>query len=508
MNMKKPVVLVVLDGWGYRVDPKNNAIAAAPKPNFDKLWHDYPHATLAASGAAVGLPDGQMGNSEVGHTTIGAGKIIESDLVRLDKAAADGALARNPAVQQLFATVKEKNSTLHFLGLIGPGGVHAHSRHLSALLRAAHENGITKVVIHAFLDGRDTPPQSAADYLAALEQELKTLGLGRIATISGRYYAMDRDHNWDRLDLALAAMFDNRGEQAPAGSQPSEYLRELYRRTNQFDELLKPTVFPDQAGQFSPISQHDGIFFFNFRPDRARMLTEKLVAKKQEFNLTIATMTNYGPVCQDCLVAFPPIMITTTLAQEISQAGLTQAHIAETEKFAHATYFLNGGKTEPFRQERDILLDSRKDVATHDLAPEMRAAAITDKAVAEIRAGTDFIFINYANADMVGHTAKVEAIETAIETVDQELGKLQQALEQVGGLMLITADHGNAEVNMDEHGTPHTAHTANPVPVILTDHEVKLRVDGGLSDVAPTILELLGLTPPEAMTGKSLVSKQ
>ncbi len=503
MSSKKTVVLMVLDGWGYREEEKDNAVAAAKKPNFDQLWQTYPHTLLKASGDAVGLPEGQMGNSEVGHMTIGAGKPIDTDLVRIDKAISDGSFDTNPAFLALFEHVKKNNSTLHVQGLVSPGGVHSHQKHLYAFLRLAKKNEVPKVAIHVFTDGRDTPPQSASEYIKELEAVIAELGPNFfIATISGRYYAMDRDNNWDRLARVEQALFDCQGN--VCAIKPSAYLDEQYA-AGKNDELLEPTVCATPEGNGCAIKPNDGVFFFNFRADRARMLSEKLLPLAAEKNIMYVTLTEY---CVDykCVMAFPPMPIATTLGQEIAKAGLTQAHIAETEKFAHATYFLNGGNETPYTGERDIMLASRKDIKTHDEAPEMRADAIADKVIEEINAGTDFIFVNFANADMVGHTANVPAIVTAVETVDRELGRIVEALNKVGGAAFITADHGNAEVNIDPiTGTRHTSHTTNPVPAILTDAG-KTLTTGGLADIAPTILQLLALPQPTAMTGKSLLA--
>lgn len=499
--MKKQVVLIVLDGWGYREDATHNAVAAAKTPNFDRYWSEFPHTTIEASGLHVGLPEGQMGNSEIGHTTIGAGKTIDTDLVKIKKAMDTGAYATNPAFQALFAHVKKHNSILHVMGLLGDGGVHSHSDHLFAFIQAAKDAGVTKVAIHVFTDGRDTPPQSAANYLIELENLLEEIGVGFIATVSGRYFAMDRDNNWDRLDKVEKALFECKGNVCE--SKPSEFVTSLYK-DGKLDEHLEPMIFPN----CTPISDNDALFFFNFRADRARMLTRKLLEKASAQNILLATQTSYGSEF-DTLVAFPPSLIETTLAKEISVSGLTQAHIAETEKFPHATYFLNGGVEKPYDGEKHILLDSRKDVPTHDHAPKMRAEAIADKAIEEIQIGTDFIFINFANPDMVGHTANVPAIIEAIEETDLQLGRVVDALlaqKDGEGVAFITADHGNAEVNIDPTtGDKHTSHTINPVPVILTTKDATLRAGGSLSDITPTILELFEIKKPSTMTGKSLV---
>jgi 2,3-bisphosphoglycerate-independent phosphoglycerate mutase len=502
MNNKKPVCLIVLDGWGYREEKENNAIAEAKTPFFDSLWREYPHSLLEASGLAVGLPEGQMGNSEVGHTTIGAGKIVYTDLVRIGLAAKDGEFDTNETFQKLFAHALKNNSTLHLMGLLGPGGVHAHSEHLYEILKATKRAGLKKVAIHVFTDGRDTPPQSAAEYLAELENKINEIGIGFISTMTGRYFAMDRDNNWDRLVKTEDALF--KGEGMQAGSQKASDVARLFYSKEKNDEHFEPVVFLNKEGQKEVISEKDAVFFFNFRADRARMLSQKIVESGKDRNILFGTMTSYDRNF-NCLVAFQPTEIETTLAKEISQVGLTQAHIAETEKFAHATYFLNGGEENPYKNEEHILVPSRKDVATHDLAPEMKTEEIADKAILEINKGTDFIFINFANADMVGHTADKEAIIKGLEKVDIELKRVIEALQQKGGVAFITADHGNAEVNVDpETGKKHTAHTINPVPAILTDKNKKIKI-GSLADITPTILEIFGISKPSSMSGQSLL---
>lgn len=501
---KQQVVLIILDGWGHREEKEYNAIAEAETPFFDQLWVSRPHAVLQASGLAVGLPQGQMGNSEVCHTTIGTGRPIDSDLVRISKVVDNKKIGEVAAFGELFSHVKKHNSVCHVFGLIGPGGVHSHSSHLYGFLRAAKEAGAEKVAIHAFTDGRDTPPQSAADFLSELENVLDDLAIGFIATASGRFYAMDRDKNWDRLEKAEEAIFGGRAGNIIQGKKPSEILRELYQR-DIVDEHLEPMIFLDENGQSVKVENNDGIFFLNYRADRARMLSEKVLSKRQEMNLFFVTMTDYDDTF-DAPVAFPAPQIETTLAAEISRAGLRQAHIAETEKFAHATYFLNGGRQEPYELEQDIMIETRKDIRTHDLAPKMRAGEITDKALEQIRAGTDFIFINYANADMVGHTAKREALIEAVEEVDFQMDRLVDAIIQAGGVAVITADHGNAEQYFDPvTDAPHTAHTNNLVPLIIVGKEAAIKPTGTLADVAPTILDFYGIIKPEFMTGESLI---
>ena len=519
----RQAVLIVLDGWGYREDTKDNAVAAAKTPVFNRIWKEYPHTLLEASGLAVGLPEGQMGNSEIGHTTIGAGKAIDTDLVRIKKAITTGEYDNNPAFTALFKHVLDNNSTLHVQGLIGEGGVHSHSDHLFAFIKAAKKAGIKKVALHVFTDGRDTPPQSAAQYLESLERLLQEVNdethMSFIATVSGRFFAMDRDNNWDRLSKVEQALFESKGQICEI--KPSEFLKQLYK-DGKVDEHLEPMVCPTPDGHGCQIEDNDGVFFFNFRADRARMLSTKILEKARLNNVCFVTLTSYGSEYSEeagCLIAFPPAVIETTLAKELAGAGFTQSHIAETEKFPHATYFLNGGVEKPYEGEKHILLASRKDVQTHDQAPEMRAEAIADKAIEEINAGVNFIFINFANPDMVGHTANVPAIITAVETVDTQLGRVLEALEARGGVAFVTADHGNAEMNIDQiTGEKHTSHTINPVPAVFTDKDAVLKpaslsdeahakgIYGTLADITPTMLHYFSIEKPSTMTGKSLLS--
>lgn len=501
MNDKKRVLLIILDGWGHREEKENNAIATANTPYFDYLWANFPHSLLEASGVHAGLPEWQMGNSEIGHSIIGAGKIINTELVKINKAILQNKFDTNPAFLELFKYVEKYNSTLHINGLIGPGGIHSHSDHLFAFLKAAKRAGLTKIAIHAFLDGRDTPPQSAYLYLKELENVIEELNLGHIATASGRYYAMDRDNHWDRIAKAEKAIFEGAGATHQT-RKPSEIIKQLYEQ-GITDEYVEPMVFLDDQGNRFNIQKNDGVLFFNFRADRVKQLSEKITEKTEKLNLCFVTMTEYDPGL-DALVAFKQDNIETTLAKEISLAGLNQVHIAETEKFAHVTYFLNGNKHKPHENEKHILIESRIDVPTHDLAPEMKAEEITDETIDYIYDGTDFILINFANPDMVGHTAKVPAIISAIETIDKELKRIVEAAINNDYIVLITADHGNAETNVDEFGNPHTAHTTNKVPAILIGKEGKLK-NGSLQDVAPTILHLIGLNKPNFMTGQNLL---
>lgn len=502
--IQKPVVLVILDGWGVNDVREHNAIALAQTPYFDHLWRDYPHGELDASEEQVGLPGGQMGNSEIGHMTIGSGSVINTDLVRIGKAIKDKTWHSNPAFGELFAHVKKHKSTLHVLGLVSAGGVHSHQEHLHEFLKTAKEQEISQVIIHAFTDGRDTPPQSATRYLHELEQAIEDTGIGFIATAAGRFYAMDRDKNWDRLAKTEEAIFECKGKICEL-KKPSEVYAQLHKE-GALDEHIEPLVFLDPSGRSYPISDNDGVFFFNFRSDRARQLSKKIIDRSKKQNLCFVTMTRYDDSFE-CLVAFPPVGVETSLAAEISRAKLKQAHIAETEKYAHVTYFFNGGKQEPHAGEKHILVESRKDVTTHDQAPAMRAAEIVDKALEQIKRGADFILINFANADMVGHTANETAIMTAVEVVDKQLARLIDKVHRKNGVVVITADHGNAEVMLDPiTGEKHTAHTLNKVPFIVTAAQYQVRPTGTLADVAPTILALLGIEKPAKMTGESMIN--
>ncbi len=500
---KKQVALIVLDGWGYTPHTKDNAIFEANTPFFDKLWGEYPHTLLDASGESIGLPSGQIGNSEIGHMTIGAGKIIETDFVRITKAMNAGEFLTNPDINTLFNNVKKHNSTLHLMGLVSAGGIHSHEMHLHEILRLAKQAEIKNVVIHAFTDGRDVAPQSAVWSLQALEGLCTELGTGCVATISGRLYAMDRDKNWNRIEKVTQAIFHGEGK-VVHGKSASEIMAEAYK-AGVYDEYMEPVVLLDENDVPFRLTPNDGVLFFNFRSDRARQLSKIIADTAKEKNICFVTLTEYAKDL-DALVAFGPNTIDTTLASEISKAGLTQAHIAETEKYPHATYFLNGGHEAPHQGEEHVLVESRKDVLTHDLAPEMRAREVADEAITRIEKGVDFIFINFANADMVGHTANRPAIIKAVETVDQELSRVVGALYARGGVAFITSDHGNAEMNVDPGtGGKHTSHTLNPVPAILTEKGHTL-ASGTLSDVAPTVLGLLDLSIPPTMTGKGLVS--
>ncbi|MBP9760119.1 MAG: 2,3-bisphosphoglycerate-independent phosphoglycerate mutase [Candidatus Pacebacteria bacterium] len=499
MTPRTPAVLAVLDGWGWREETLHNAIAEAPTPFYDHLLATYPHAVFDASGIAVGLPEGQMGNSEIGHMAIGAGAPIDTDLVRINKAIENGDFATNTAFHALFEHVQTHHGTLHVLGLLSDGGVHSHQTHLYTFLQIAKDAGVTKICVHVFLDGRDTAPQSGEGYLQSLQMFFDKLGVGRIASVSGRFFAMDRDKNWDRVDKVVRAIVEGGAEYVVMDQRPHEVLAEWYMK-GEYDEHIPPIVFVDGDKNVALLQKGDALFFANFRADRARMLTERLVEYSVPLEIPFVTLTEYDATFP-VTVAFPPFRPVTTLAGEVSRAGLTQAHIAETEKYAHATYFLNGGREKPHDGEEHILIESRKDVLTHDLAPEMRAREIADATVVAVEQGVDFIFINFANADMVGHTANVPALHIALATIDRELKRIVEAVEARGGFVFITADHGNAEQNFDVGaGVKHTAHTLNDVPAILTDARYIL-TNGTLPDVAPTMLSLMGLPIPKEMQG-------
>lgn len=508
--MNKPIALIILDGWGHREGKEHNAIADAKTPFFDALWHKYPHALLNASEEHVGLPTGTIGNSEIGHMTMGAGRVIDTDLVRISKAIKENKLLENDSIQKLFEHIKKNNSSLHLIGMVSPAGVHSHQEHLYGVLDAAKQSGITKVVIHAFTDGRDSPPKSNAGYLKELETVLEKAGIGHIATVTGRYFGMDRDKNWQRTEKAEKALFNAEGERV-TGLKASDILQGKYQQ-GIIDEYVEPIVFLDSDGKHYSIADNDGIFFFNFRSDRPRQLSYKIMERAKKQNLFFVTMTQYDPNIE-CLVAFPPEKPDTTLAAEISKAGLKQSHIAETEKYAHVTFFFNGGKQDTHPGERHFLIDSQK-VATHDLAPEMRAKEIADRSISSINEGDDFLVINFANADMVGHTANKPAIITAVETVDTELKRVVEAVLDKGGIAIVTADHGNAEQNIDATtGELHTAHTLNLVPFIIVSSDLTIQSvaknpspQGSLANIAPTILQLLEIKNPVSMTGESLLS--
>lgn len=508
MAKKKPVMLVIMDGFGCRRDTADNAVAQAHMKVLPALWETYPHSHLEASGEAVGLPAGQIGNSEVGHLNIGAGRVIYQALTKITKDIQEGAFFEKPVLIEAMQRVKDKNSSLHLLGLVSPGGVHSSEQHLYGLLEMAKRFGLTKVYIHAFLDGRDVLPRSAGPYLQELQTVCDTLGVGEIATISGRYYAMDRDKRWERVEKAYHAIALGEGQLA---ADAETCLQRSYD-AGISDEFVVPSVISKH-----PVADGDGLIFFNFRPDRARQLTEAFVsdsftgfARPEKADVYFATMTRY----EDDLpahVVYDKECISKVLGEVLSQAGKRQLRIAETEKYAHVTYFFNGGEETPFPGEDRILVPSPK-VATYDLQPEMNAPVVTEKVIDTIHQDIyDMIILNFANPDMVGHTGVFEAAKKAVETVDQMVGKIVQALQETDGQLLIIADHGNCELMADpETGAPYTAHTTNPVPCILVSEEHKKDVlqDGALADVAPTLLYLAGIPVPEEMTGKILIRSE
>ncbi|QNO18250.1 2,3-bisphosphoglycerate-independent phosphoglycerate mutase [Caproicibacterium amylolyticum] len=501
---KKPVILMIMDGFG--IAPKEgNAIAAANKPNLDRLFAANPHTQIGASGLNVGLPDGQMGNSEVGHTNMGAGRVVYQELTRITKSIQDGDFFTNTAFAKAVENCKKNGSALHIFGLLSNGGVHSHLTHILALVELAKKAGLTKVYLHAFLDGRDVPPKSGKDFAAQCDAKLKEIGIGKIATVSGRYYAMDRDKNWDRLNKAYSAMVYGVGETA---ATVEEAIQNSYDKDTT-DEFVLPTVI-DKEGT---IKANDSIIFANFRPDRARQITRSFVdsafdgfeRKNGFFPVTYVTMTQYDAEMPNVTVAFPPEKLTNTLGEYISNQGMKQLRIAETEKYAHVTFFFNGGVEEPYAGEDRILVKSPK-VATYDLQPEMSAPEVTEKLVDAIHSGKyDMIILNFANCDMVGHTGIFEAAVKAVETVDTCVGKVTDAIADMGGVALITADHGNADKMMEKDGKPFTAHTTNPVPFCVVGYPCKLREGGCLADIAPTMLQIMGLKQPKEMTGKSLI---
>jgi len=498
---QRPVALVILDGWGHREEAEHNAIFDAKTPVFDALWKNHPHTLLEASGLAVGLPEGQMGNSEVGHTTIGAGKAIDTDLVRINKACADGSIATNPALVKLFEHVEASGGTLHLYSLLSEGGVHAHQNHLFAIIAAAAKRSIKQIAIHVFTDGRDVAPTAARDSMKRLAEVLEKAPQAFVASVSGRFYAMDRDNNWDRVNQTVDAAIKGVGD--VVALDPAQYIEAFYG-SGTFDEYIPVARFANAAGELVSVQDGDACFVVNFRKDRVRMLTSALLEHSVERPILVGTMTQYDAnfIVE---VAFAPEEITTTLAKEVSLAGFTQVHFAETEKFPHAPDFLDRVVEVPHFGEEHVLLASNKNVASHDLAPEMKAAEIADAACEHIAKGVDFTFINFANADMVGHTANHAAIVKGVETVDTALGRVIDAMNAVGGVTIVTADHGNAEQTHDPAiDERHTSHTTNLVPCIVVGDSRALRESGDLTDLAPTVLELLGCAIPEAMTGRVL----
>ncbi len=510
--MKRPVALVILDGWGINDDCSNNAVCQAKTPVLDSLFAQYPSSRLGASGMNVGLPDGQMGNSEVGHLNIGAGRIIYQDFTRISKSIADGDFFQNPVLTQAIEQVRAQGGKLHLMGLLSDGGVHSHNTHLYALVKMAKSLGLSEVCVHAFLDGRDTPPKSGKGFLKDLEDALRNIGLGRIATVTGRYFAMDRDNRWDRVEKAYRALTAGQG----ITTATSEEAIDGAYASGQTDEFVEPRVIAPQGKPVGTIDDGDGIIFFNFRADRARELTRTFTEKdfkgftreKVPALCAYVCMTEYDESF-GLPIAFPSESYPNILGEVVARAGRHQLRIAETEKYAHVTFFFNGGNETPFPLEERVLIPSPKDVATYDLKPEMSAPAVTDEVVRRIDSGKyDLIILNFANPDMVGHTGILEAAITAMETVDACLGRVVEAVLAAGGCLLITADHGNCEQMVDATGQPQTAHTSNPVPLLLVDPDRRggtIR-QGILADLAPTILELMGLDKPAEMTGNSLLA--
>ena len=505
---RKPIMLMILDGFGE--NEKANAIKAAKTPNIDKLMKTCPTTRIFTSGLNVGLPEGQMGNSEVGHTNIGAGRIVYQELTRITKEIEDGDFFSIKEFSEAIENCKKNNSNLHVMGLLSDGGVHSHIRHLYALLELAKRKDFENVYIHCFLDGRDTPPASGESYVIKLEEKIKEKGVGKIATISGRFYAMDRDKRWERIKKAYDALVNGIGEKATSAISAieSSYQKEI------FDEFVVPTVIYNGDEPVAKIQDKDSVIFFNFRPDRAREITRTLVDKDfnefetKKLDLFFVCFTKYDETLPNVNIAFKPTVLNNTFGEYISKCGLTQLRIAETEKYAHVTFFFNGGEEKQYKGEDRILVPSPK-VETYDLKPEMSAYEVTQKVIEAIESKKyDCIILNYANPDMVGHTGNFEAAVKAIDTIDECVGKVIEALEKENGVAIITADHGNAEQMIDyKTGEPHTAHTTNPVPLILYGVEgVKLK-EGKLADLAPTMLEIMGLEKPKEMTGESLIEK-
>lgn len=508
---KKPVVLMILDGYGLNEKSEGNAVALAKTPVMDELMRTCPFVRGNASGMAVGLPEGQMGNSEVGHLNMGAGRIVYQELTRITKEIQDGTFFENPALLMAVENCKKNGSALHLMGLLSDGGVHSHNTHLYGLLELAKRNGLEKVYVHCFLDGRDTPPASGKEFAEALRDKMEEIGVGRIASVMGRYYAMDRDNNWDRVKLAYDAMTKGEGLKAKCGICG---IQESYDR-GETDEFVKPTVTEDGA----VVADGDSIIFFNFRPDRAREITRafcdddfKGFDRGARKKITYVCFSDYDPTIPNKEVAFHKVAVTNTFGEWLAANNMTQARIAETEKYAHVTFFFNGGVEEPNPGEDRVLVNSPKDVATYDLKPQMSAYEVCDKLTSAIGSGKyDVIIINFANPDMVGHTGVLEAAIKAVEAVDECVGKAVEAIKKADGVLFICADHGNAEMLVDyETGEPFTAHTTNQVPFLLVnyDENYTLRENGCLADIVPTLIEIMGKEQPAEMTGKSLLVRR
>ncbi len=508
----KLVALIILDGYGINPKPEGNAIKAAKTPNIDRLFSKYPSTLVRTSGMDVGLPEGQMGNSEVGHTNIGAGRIVYQELTRITKSIMDGEIYNKKELLNAMDNCKEKNSKLHFFGLLSDGGVHSHNTHLYGLVEMAKKQGVKDVFIHCFFDGRDVPPDSAKGFVEELEEKLSEIGTGKIASVMGRYYSMDRDNRWDRVKLAYDAMVQGEGLKSQSAVKAVE---ESYAK-GEMDEFVKPTVIFKNGSPVSVIEENDSIVFFNFRPDRAREITRTFVdpefkgfeRPKGFFPVNFVCLTQYDVTMPNVSVVFKPEKLTNTFGEYISKKGYAQLRIAETEKYAHVTFFFNGGVEKVYEGEDRALIPSPK-VATYDLKPEMSAYEVAEEAVKRIESKKyDVIILNFANCDMVGHTGDFEAARKAVEAVDACLGKVVAAIEAQGGAALITADHGNAEQMIDyETGGAFTAHTTNPVPLIGVGLPGAKLKEGKLADLAPTMLEIMGLDKPEEMTGTSLIVK-
>ncbi len=511
---KKPTVLMILDGYGLNSKQEGNAVAEAKTPVMDKLMKDYPFVRGNASGMAVGLPDGQMGNSEVGHLNMGAGRIVYQELTRITKEIGDGTFFENPALLDAVKNCKDNNSSLHLYGLLSDGGVHSHNTHLYGLLELAKRNNLKKVYVHCFLDGRDTPPASGKEFAEQLEEQMKKIGVGEIASVSGRYYAMDRDNNYDRIKKAYDALTKGEGNTAASGP---EAIQKSYDE-GVTDEFVIPTVVIKNGAPIATIKDKDSVIFFNFRPDRAREITRAFCDddfkgfERKRLDIKYVCFSDYDPTIPNKEVAFHKIAITNTFGEFLAAHNMTQARIAETEKYAHVTFFFNGGVEEPNEGEDRILVNSPKDVATYDLKPEMSAYEVCDNLVNAIKSlKYDVIIINFANPDMVGHTGVEEAAIKAVEAVDECVGKAVEAIKSVDGAMFICADHGNAEQLVDyETGDPFTAHTTNQVPFILVNYDdnYTLKEDGCLADIIPTLIEVMGMEQPKEMTGKSLLIRK
>lgn len=507
---KKPYALIIMDGYGVNDRHDGNAIYAAKTPNMDKYLKECPHSIVHASGMDVGLPDGQMGNSEVGHTNIGAGRIVYQELTRITKSIDDGDFFKNPALLGAIENCKKNNSALHFSGLLSNGGVHSHNKHLYGLLRLAKENGIENVHVHCFMDGRDVPPKSGAGFVEELVSQIRQIGVGDIATVMGRYYAMDRDNRWERVEKAYNAMVLGEGNTCESAVTA---MNESYNN-DVTDEFVVPTVIVKDGAPVGKIQENDSVIFFNFRPDRAREITRTIVDPdfsgfdRKFFKTYYVCMTQYDATMPNVEVAFKPESLSNTFGEYISKKGLRQLRIAETEKYAHVTFFFNGGVEQVYDGEDRALINSPK-VATYDLQPEMSAPEVTDEVVKRIESGEyDVVVLNFANCDMVGHTGVFEAAVKAVETVDECLGRVVDAILKMGGKALITADHGNADQMVNyETGGPFTAHTTNVVPLVLIGGGAKELQNGRLADLAPTMLDLMGLEKPSEMTGESLLIK-